>query len=168
MPYVIVKTTRNGRVVGYRVRTKNRDPKTGKYRYFSKSRMSLERAKRQIRVLYMHERRQKTKMAMVKKRKSKKRAMVKKQRDIHVMRFAAGDRIPRNPIEQLRTVPRGWTNLTERQFLTRKRKFSNGTLPSLQSMGITFGGGLGLVAIPRDVYENAKRMKVMMQRSRKR
>jgi hypothetical protein len=52
MPYVIVPSTRDG-VDGYRVRKKERDPKTGKFRYFSKHPLTLEVAKKQLIALHI-------------------------------------------------------------------------------------------------------------------
>ena len=46
MPYVIVSSTKDG-VEGFRVRKKDRDPKTGKYRYFSNHPLPYETAKKQ-------------------------------------------------------------------------------------------------------------------------
>lgn len=52
MPYVIVPSTKDG-VDGYRVRKRDRDPVTGKFRYFSKHPLTLEVAKKQIAALHI-------------------------------------------------------------------------------------------------------------------
>ena len=54
MPYVIVKS-KKGSVTGFRVRKKNKDS-NGRFKYFSKAPMSLERAKKQLAAIYIHER----------------------------------------------------------------------------------------------------------------
>jgi hypothetical protein len=58
MPYVIVES-KKGSISGYRVRKDKRDPKTGKFHYFSKEPMTLEMAKKQIKALYISESRSK-------------------------------------------------------------------------------------------------------------
>ena len=58
MPYVIVES-KKGSTNGYRVRKEHRDPKTGKFRYFSKEPMTLEMAKKQVKALYLSESRKK-------------------------------------------------------------------------------------------------------------
>ena len=54
MPYVIVPSTKDG-VDGYRVRKRDRDPKTGKFRYFSKHPLPLEVAQKQMVALRISE-----------------------------------------------------------------------------------------------------------------
>jgi hypothetical protein len=52
MPYIIVPSTKDG-VDGFRVRKKDRDPKTGKFHYFSKHPLPLDVAKRQVTALHI-------------------------------------------------------------------------------------------------------------------
>ncbi len=54
MPYVIVSSRRNGEE-GFRVRKRDPDPETGKFRYFSKKPLPLETAKKQIIALRISE-----------------------------------------------------------------------------------------------------------------
>lgn len=54
MPYIIVPSTKDG-VDGFRVRKKDRDPKTGKFRYFSKHPLPIEVAKKQVIALRISE-----------------------------------------------------------------------------------------------------------------
>ena len=51
MAYVVVKS-KKGSVDGYRVRKEDRDPKTGKFHYFSKEPLTHEMARKQQEALY--------------------------------------------------------------------------------------------------------------------